>query len=100
MCRPLGVDEISQPLELSAQDLLIEKQQRRERLVLGRRTHFGFGRQIRKVGADLRLAHSLGMAFVVKQDEPANPASVGLLRSRAVVSRAKRGANEIQQARP
>jgi len=100
MCRLLGVDEVSQPFELSAQDLLIEKQQRRECLVLGRRTDFGVARQVRKVGADLGLAHRLGVAFFVKENEPTNPADVGLLRSRAVVSRTKRGANELQQARP
>jgi hypothetical protein len=64
--RPLGMHEVAQPGELAAENFLIEEQQRGERLVLGRRADVGAGRQVRQIGANLRLAHGLGVSLVVK----------------------------------
>jgi hypothetical protein len=82
---PFGVDQVSQPRKFALQDLLVEKQQGSQRLILGRRADVSFG-ETRKKGANLGLGQGFGMALAVEDDEAPNPSDVGLLGARAIVT--------------
>jgi hypothetical protein len=79
------VDQVSQPRKFALQDLLVEKQQGSQRLILGRRADVSFG-ETRKKGANLGLGQGFGMALAVEDDEAPNPSDVGLLGARAIVT--------------
>ena len=96
---PLGVNEIAHPGERTIKDRLVEEEQRRERLVLGRRTHAAGVSQARNERRDLPLGHLFWVALAVKQNEAPDPANVSLLGPRAVMPRAKRRSHAIEQRR-
>lgn len=80
------MDHVAHPGEWSIQDLLVQEQQRRQRLVLRRRAHLRLRRQVREVRPDLGLGHRVRVSLPVKEDEAADSPHVGLLRPGAVVT--------------
>jgi len=62
----LGVNDLGQPVESPIQNVLIKKEQRRERLVLRGRCDMVIGGEAGKEGSDLRLAYLVGVAFAVE----------------------------------
>lgn len=73
----------ARPLEFTQgkflpQHLLIQEQQRIERLILRRCRHVTFRRQMGQETPHLRLAHFLGMPLVAPDDESANPIAIRL----------------------
>ena len=61
--RTFGVDEIAEPGELSTENHLVEEQQRREGLVLGRSAHLPRVGEARKERGDLGLCKRVGMTL-------------------------------------
>jgi hypothetical protein len=72
--------------ELAAEHLFVEKERRRDGLVLGRGSDAPVHGEMREVLDDLRGAHLVRMAQIVIADEPLDPAHVGLLGAAAHVS--------------
>jgi len=100
MPRALGANEVLESREVLFEDVTIEKEKRRERLVLGRSRDAAVGRQMRKEGVDLPLAHLRGMPLVVEEHEAPHPCGVGLFGSKAVVAYADGVAETVEQPRP
>lgn len=90
--------DVIHEIQLSLEDLLVKKEQRRQRLVLGRGGDMVLHRQTRQEDADFPFAHLFRMAFCMEEDEAANPIDVGLLRSEAVVLDAQMPADAIEQS--
>ena len=67
----------------------VEKQQRAQRLILGRSADVLPYGQMRQKPVDLHLAYSGRVAFSMKENEPFDPGQVGLFRSATVVSRSE-----------
>jgi len=79
---PLDViEEIKFPIE----DVLIQKEQRAQRLVLCRGSYMFVRRKVSKKSPDFFFSHRVGMAFAVEENEASYPVDVGLLRANAVV---------------
>ncbi len=78
-----------EPGQLDPQDLLIEEQQRRQRLVLRGSGFLAIDRQVREERLDLRGGHLGRMALAMKQDEATHPEQVLLLCAINVVQRAQ-----------
>jgi hypothetical protein len=88
-------DEIEFPIE----DLLIEKKQGAQRLILGGSSHVSFNREVAEEGGDFGFAHFVGMPLSMKEDEASNPIDVGLFGAQAVMLYAQVPADAIQEAR-
>ena len=99
MPRALCADEIFQSREGLLEDVAVEEEERRERLVLGRGGDAGMGREVREESVDLPLAHLGRMPLAVEQDEAADPGGVRLLGAEAVVAHPDRLAEAIEQTR-
>jgi hypothetical protein len=93
------VNDVGQPVEMSIENVSIEEKQRRERLVLRGRRDVGIGGEAGQERCDFWLAHLVGMALAMKEDEPTNPAGIGLFGARAVVACFDCEANAIEKAR-
>src|SRR6266545_3524099 len=93
----LGTDDAVDQTEVLLQDLVIQEEQGVESLVLRRGAHALREGEMRKEAVDFVLAHVGGVADLVKEDVPADPADVGLLRSWAVVPHANGLTNPGQQ---
>jgi hypothetical protein len=96
----LRPDDAVEPRQLDLRDLLVEEQQRGERLVLRRRRHLAVHRQVREKRLDLGGRHFGGMPLAVKQDEAPCPEQVLLLGAIAVMQRAQLVAHLIEQPGP
>jgi hypothetical protein len=96
----LGVNNVRQPIDLPAQDLLVQEQQPGQGLILCRRGDAAIHRQHGQEGADLGLTQVVGMAFAVEENEPPDPGDVGLFRSWAHVPRPDCRADAIEKSRP
>src|SRR5262249_39709529 len=80
------------------EDISIEKEQCRQRLILGGSTNAGLDGEARQEDVDLLLAHLARMPLAVKKDEAANPSHVGLFGAAAGVHGAQREAHTAEQA--
>lgn len=96
----LRSDDAVEPRQLDLQNLLVQKQQCGQRLVLRRRRHLAVHRQVREERLDLGGRHVSGMALVVKQDESPYPEQVLLLGAIAVMQRAQLVAHLFEQPGP
>ena len=99
--QPLGGpgshDLMVQPVQRTAEDDLVEEEQRAERLILGGSRHVAMDRQVRQERDHLRLAHLQGMPLVVEQDEILRPLHVGILGADAVMQSPGRVTDLIEQ---
>jgi hypothetical protein len=100
MRRALGANDVLESGEGLLEDVTIEKEERRERLILCRSGDAAVGRQMREEGVDLPLAHLRRMPLAVEEHEAPHPRGVGLLGSKAVVAHADRVAETVEQPRP
>jgi hypothetical protein len=82
---------------IKAKNLPIQEQQRAERLALGRRANLPFHREVRKIPTDLVTTHLRRMLLAVKDNEPPNPCGVGFFGPAAIVTKADRLAETIEQ---
>ena len=89
---PLDSDKFELPIE----HLLEEKEERAQSLVLGGRGDVSLHRQISKEGSDLLLAHFVGVAFMMEEDEAADPIDVSLLGADAVMFDPQMPANAVE----
>lgn len=80
-----------------AQHVVIQKQQRSQRLVLGRRAHAARDGEMLEIGVDGLWTELLRMAAIVEQNESANPGAVRLLGACAVVTQAHGAADAVEQ---
>jgi hypothetical protein len=79
-------DRIHRP-DLLVQDVLIEKQQSAERLVLCGGRNLAVNGQVGEEGCDVGSAHLCGVALAVKQHEALGPINVGLFGAEGVMWR-------------
>ncbi len=84
----LGVDEILEPRQLDAEDLAVEEEQRRERLVLRRGRDVPAGRERVQEGREVLRVNPGGIAPSMELVVAAHPAEVGLLGAWAEVAQA------------
>lgn len=82
--RPLGAHQILHPGQFHAQNITIEEQQRRQRLILRSGRDLSPGRQIGQERFDLGLPHLRRMPLAVGQDEAPYPAHIRLLGAQAL----------------
>src|SRR5581483_6629047 len=80
-------------------NVAVQKQQRAERLTLGRRAHILICGQGRQKRVHFLRSHRRWMPLVVEEDESFDPADVRLFRPPAVVSSADCSANAIEKFR-
>ncbi len=86
----LGSHQIGDPGDLLAQDFTVEKQQRRERLVLGRCAHSAMDGETGQKRGHLAAAHLGRMPYAMKTHVALDPAGVGLLRPATVMPQPQR----------
>lgn len=96
--RQQPVDAI-QPCQQGVHFLAVEKQNRRQRLVLRRSRDVLAHRKVGEKRLDHRRTHVAGMAFAMMQNEAAYPVGVSLLGTQAVMLDATAFTHLIQQAR-
>jgi hypothetical protein len=97
--RPLGAYNAFQPGEVELEDIAVQEEQTRKRLVLRRRRHLAVNGQRRQELFEFRRAHLFWVAVVVKPDEPANPVQIRLFGPIAHVPRPDAIPDLIQKAR-
>jgi hypothetical protein len=97
--RPSRPDHPRDAARVDLQHLLVQEQQGAERLVLGRGADVPLHRQVRQESVDLRRPHLLRVALAVEEDEPPDPADVGLLRPPTVMAHPRRLPHPVEQAR-
>ena len=95
--RALGAHHAIEPGKFDFQHFPIKEQQRRQRLVLRRSRHTAGHRELRQKRFHLRPAHLARVALAVKENEPADPVQVRILRPQAVVLHADPFANLVEQ---
>jgi hypothetical protein len=96
--RALRAHEIVEPAQFPTEDLLVEKKQRSERLVLRRRRNVALRRQMTEKRGHLGLSEARGMAPAAPVDEALDPVYVGFLGAAAVVQSPDRIVHLLQQA--
>ena len=97
--RPLGADHIRQPAEMLAEDVAVPKDQRTERLMWRRGPHLPVPRERRAKLCELILAQFQRMALGMKQDQPPDPADLGLLCPYVVVPHSNGLLDLVEQCR-
>jgi hypothetical protein len=97
--RALRANDVGDLRELFLQNVSIEKENGRQRLILGRRADAEPGRQVRQEVVDLGLPHRLRVALPVEEDEPTHPRYVRLLSANAVVPRPDCQTHPIEEER-
>ena len=80
------------------EDVAVQEEERRERLVLGGGGDLAVGGEGGEEGVDLRLAQLVGVALAVEEDEALHPLDVRLLRAQRVVPRAEGRAQAVEEA--
>ncbi len=80
-----------------SKNVTIQKQERVKRLVLRRGTHVLCYREICKKCRDLCLPHVPRMLAIMKQNVPADPVHIRLLRSPTVSTRPHASSNTLHQ---
>jgi hypothetical protein len=96
---PLRAHDRGQTGKGLLEDVAVEEEYRRHRLVLRGRAHAGANRQVRQERVDFGLPHLEGMSLPVKKNEPPDPGDVGLLRPKAVVPGADGEPHPVEQPR-
>src|SRR6185503_7707332 len=96
--RSLGADDVVEPGELDVEHLPVEKEQRRQRLVLRRGRHLVVVGEGAQEGGDVLAAEIARMALAVEEDETANPVGVSTLGPQAVVVQADVLADGVEEA--
>lgn len=97
--RALRTRHAVQPRELNPEDLPVEKQQRRERLVLRRRGHVALDREVIEKRSHLGRAHVARVPLAGEKDKATDPVQVRFLGAQAVVPLAQRVAHLVEQPR-
>jgi hypothetical protein len=87
------------PRQIETEHLLIEKQQRRQRLPVRGHGHVALVGQPRQEGLDLLAAELAWVAPIMKTDERANPMEVRFFSAQSVVQIANALAHLVQQPR-
>src|SRR5881396_3008439 len=95
--RPLRAHQIIEPAKLLSQNLPVEEEQRRERLILRRGGNIAIGGQMTEKRRHLALAERRGMTLARPKDEAPDPVHVSLLRAAAVVQAPNRLVHPIKQ---
>lgn len=83
----------------SSEHHLVEEHDGIERLILRRRRHPTVHRQLGEKRADLCFAHLGRVPLAMEQDEPLDPAQIGILGAEAVVPHPDRAAHLLQKGR-
>lgn len=89
-----------EPRQGLLQHLLVQEQQRGERLILRRRRDVPLGGEMTQERSDLRRPQFAGMPLAGKEDKAPDPLDVTLLRAGAVMQPPDRVSNLIEQAPP
>lgn len=97
--RPPGSHQAVEPFELDPQHLAVEKQDRAQGLVLGRRADVPLDGEMREKGGGLRLGQLPGMAHPVEPDVAADPSDVRLLGTGTVPVKPDGGAHPREESR-
>ena len=95
--RAFRADDVAEGLDGPLEDFAVEEEERAEGLGLGGGGHPPARGEMRDEGVDLGFAHFVGMPFAVEDDEPPDPADVGLFGPEAVVARAERGTHTVEE---
>ena len=95
--RPLGPHHAGEPGEILSEDLLVQKQQRRQRLILRGGRDIALRREPAQERLHLARAELGGMPRPVVEDEPADPEPIGLLGPPAVAALANLAAEAVAQ---
>jgi hypothetical protein len=93
----LRAHHLVEPRQRLSEDVLVEKQQRRERLVLRRRRHVALRGEPAQESRHLSRAHLARMPLLVEENEAADPVPVRLLGAPAVMPRAYHLAKALDQ---
>src|SRR6185312_1719116 len=97
--RALRADDVAQPRRLDPQHLAVQEKNRRQSLVLRARRDIAERCKTRQERFDIATAQLTRMTRAARQDEPANPAKIRLLRAQTVVFVAQLAANFVHQTR-
>jgi len=95
--RPLRAHQAVEPGEVLSQHLLVEKQQRRQRLILRPAGDVAYRGKIIEKRRQLRLPHVARVPLAVEVDEALDPVHVGLFGPAAVVLAPDRLVHQGQQ---
>ena len=95
----LGTDEGGGELGGALQDVRVQKEQRRERLILRRGADALHAGEVGEERRNLVRPQRVRVAHAVELQEAADPAAVGFLGSRAVVSDAERSSDAVEELR-
>jgi hypothetical protein len=79
--------------------VLVEEKQRAEGLILSRGGDVQIRREVAEKRRDLRLAHLVGVAFAVEENEPPYPIDIGLLGAYGIALYSQMPTDAVQQAR-
>ncbi len=90
-------DHFAEFPDLPAQDVAIEKEQSAESLILGGSADVLLDGQMREKRVDLRLGHLRRVTHVMEVDESLDPMTIGLLGPLAVMARAERLAQTVEE---
>jgi hypothetical protein len=96
--RSLSSDQIVEPGKILVEDFAIEEEECTQGLVLRGRRHAAVHGQEIQEASDFGRAHLRGMPFAVEEDVAAHPRDVRLLRPAAVMTRADRFTDTIEQS--
>ena len=97
--RYAGLCDFGKPRQIHPEHFLVEKQQRRLRLILGRRRHVALGSEMRQKRFDFRRPHVARMPLAVPEHEASRPVDISLLGADRIVLHANAFAYLIQQTR-
>lgn len=95
----LGADHFVESRQFHKQNVTVEKQQGRFRLILSRWGDIQIDGQMGEECGDFDRTHFGGMTFAMEQDEAARPINVGVLGSDRVVSYANLMAKLVEETR-
>ena len=97
--RGARTDDVREPGEVLAEDLSIQEEEAAEGLVLRGRRDLSLRGEVREELRNFGMSHHGGMAFTLEEDEPADPADIGLLGAAAEVSCPDRQSDLFEQLR-
>lgn len=95
----LRPDHTLQPRQLYLQHLLVQKQNRRQRLVLRGRRNITAHRQITEKGLHFRRAHILWMSVLMKTNEAPDPLQIDSFGTNRIVSQSNLPSHLVEQPR-
>ncbi len=97
--QPVSSHHIVDPRQLDIHDAFVQKEESGQGLALRCGRDLTSVRQVSQECGNFRSPHIARMAFLVEQDEPANPVDISFLGPIAVVPQANCGPDRVQQAR-